>query len=260
MKTTKQTGYGPILFIAITFGITWILAVFHAYQTWFSSDTIPGTIILIIANFFSSASPLVAAIILLRKSLFKGHNLTRFVFGVKPILLSYIIVAALFLFQFLTFFFFRFENNTISINAFIAAWCGQILLGGGMEEGGWRGYLQPAIEQKVHIIITVIIAGLVWALWHRHIPSDSAWRGTGKGLHPGRRYRFGGQYLIFFPVCPPATFPFLAEASRQSLSLKSLLTSAVGSVYMFLSGFLYVPIPLPQNSLDSTGVRPKAFA
>jgi len=166
METTKQAGYRPILFIAITFGITWILAVFHAYQTWFSSDTIPGTIILIIANFFSSASPLVAAIILLRKSLFKGHNLTRFVFGAKPILLSYIIVAALFLFQFLTFFFFRFENNTISINAFIAAWCGQILLGGGMEEGGWRGYLQPAIEQKVHITITVIIAGLVWALWH----------------------------------------------------------------------------------------------
>lgn len=166
MDISKKTSYRPVQFIVITFAITWILAVFGSYQTWFSYDTVFGTILLMMVNFLRSASPLLATVILLRRFLFKEHNVVRFVFGEKPALLPYGIVIALFVFQFLTFYLFRLSQDIIPINTFMIAWGGQILLGGGMEEGGWRGYLQPAIEQKMHITITVIIVGLVWALWH----------------------------------------------------------------------------------------------
>jgi len=162
---TNKSIYKPIPFVVITFCITWILAIFSAYQTWFSYENVWGKIVLKAINFFTSASPLIAAVILLRKHLFHQQKLAMFIFGEKPALLPYAIVVALFVFQFFTFYLFR-TTQPPAMSVFISAWAGQILLGGVMEEGGWRGYLQPAIERKLHITMAVLIVGLVWALWH----------------------------------------------------------------------------------------------
>lgn len=166
MRTDGGINYKIIPYIAITFGITWVLAIFGAYQVWFKYETVVGAIVLLIVNFFTSASPLVAAIILLRKHLLQKQKMIKFVFGEKPALLPYLIVVVLFVFQFLTFYLFRLSDAPISIGTFLTAWGAQILLGGGMEEGGWRGYLQPAIGKKIHLTIAVIIVGFIWALWH----------------------------------------------------------------------------------------------
>jgi len=40
------------------------------------------------------------------------------------------------------------------------------IIGGGMEEPGWRGFLQPALEEKFHFIVSALIVGVVWAVWH----------------------------------------------------------------------------------------------
>lgn len=162
----KQITYKPITFIAITFVVTWICAFIKAYQIWFSYDTVLGKILLISIDFFESASPLLAALILLRQSFRIKGGLFQYFFGHKPQALPYVIVLFLFAIQFLTFYLFGQFNNAISLTAFLGAWGGQMLLGGGMEEGGWRGYLQPAFEEKVHITVSVIIVAFVWALWH----------------------------------------------------------------------------------------------
>ncbi len=162
----KKIDYKPLQFVVITFVITWSCAFFGAYQSWVSFDTTLGSIILTIADFLESASPLLAALILWRKPLFAKRQLLRFLFGNSPRIIPCLIVIFLFIYQFLTFYLFGKVNNSISIAGFLSAWVVQVLLGGGMEEGGWRGYLQPALEQKVHITISVILVGLVWAIWH----------------------------------------------------------------------------------------------
>ncbi|MFL2141869.1 type II CAAX prenyl endopeptidase Rce1 family protein [Ruoffia sp. FAM 26254] len=40
------------------------------------------------------------------------------------------------------------------------------IIGGGFEEIGWRGYLQPKLEKKYNYITAVLMVGIIWALWH----------------------------------------------------------------------------------------------
>lgn len=165
----KKIIYKPIRFIVITYVITWLCAYFQAYQIWFAGDTLFSRVLLMLVNFIESASPLLAAIFLLRthRPRSQEQSLLRFFLGRSSHPLAYAVTAFLFIFQFLSFFLFRRpDSGELSATAFFSAWMGQILLGGGMEEGGWRGYLQPALEQKMPAVISVAAVALVWACWH----------------------------------------------------------------------------------------------
>lgn len=41
-----------------------------------------------------------------------------------------------------------------------------IILGGGQEEFGWRGYALPLLEKKFGIWLANMILGIIWACWH----------------------------------------------------------------------------------------------
>lgn len=41
-----------------------------------------------------------------------------------------------------------------------------MLFGGGLEEAGWRGILQPELEQKYGYTIATIVVSVIWWLWH----------------------------------------------------------------------------------------------
>lgn len=41
-----------------------------------------------------------------------------------------------------------------------------ISFGGGFEEFGWRGVLQPKLEEKISFPLATIITGIIWAMWH----------------------------------------------------------------------------------------------
>lgn len=41
-----------------------------------------------------------------------------------------------------------------------------MIFGGGMEELGWRGIMQPYIEKKLSIIPAILVQGIIWAFWH----------------------------------------------------------------------------------------------
>ena len=67
------------------------------------------------------------------------------------------------------------------------------LIGGGNEELGWRGTLQPLMEKVIgnkiksktlNFVITTIVVGLIWALWHLPLwfVVGSAQQGTNYGL------------------------------------------------------------------------------
>jgi membrane protease YdiL (CAAX protease family) len=41
-----------------------------------------------------------------------------------------------------------------------------MLLGGGLEEAGWRYILQPMLEKKYHFMIATLLTGIIWWVWH----------------------------------------------------------------------------------------------
>ena len=53
-----------------------------------------------------------------------------------------------------------------TIPAFLSIFAGQLLLGGGLEETGWRGYLLPCFARKWHILLSATVTSLIWVFWH----------------------------------------------------------------------------------------------
>ena len=41
-----------------------------------------------------------------------------------------------------------------------------MIIGGGVEEVGWRGFLQPALEKRFPFPIATLITGAIWFSWH----------------------------------------------------------------------------------------------
>jgi membrane protease YdiL (CAAX protease family) len=41
-----------------------------------------------------------------------------------------------------------------------------MILGGGLEELGWRGVAQPMLERRFSGLTSAVIVGIAWALWH----------------------------------------------------------------------------------------------
>jgi uncharacterized protein len=41
-----------------------------------------------------------------------------------------------------------------------------MIIGGGLEELGWRGVAQPELERRFNPVVAAIIVAFFWALWH----------------------------------------------------------------------------------------------
>ena len=41
-----------------------------------------------------------------------------------------------------------------------------LIIGGGQEEFGWRGYAQEPLQEKMGVIPASLIIGVIWGLWH----------------------------------------------------------------------------------------------
>lgn len=48
------------------------------------------------------------------------------------------------------------------VGAFVVA----LLLTGGNEEPGWRGYMQPRLQRRYSALSAALIVGVVWTVWH----------------------------------------------------------------------------------------------
>lgn len=168
MKTRDQNCgiiYRPILFLIGTFIISWNSIYFM------TKLEAPSQIVLVLFNlldFLENASPLLCACLLLKEYLFKDKFLWKFLFGKFDTFKSYILVFLLFAAQFLSFYWFQIGNPKYSIQTFLITFVGQFLLGGGLEEAGWRGYLLPCFYQKcnLHIILSSIGVSMIWVVWH----------------------------------------------------------------------------------------------
>lgn len=56
-----------------------------------------------------------------------------------------------------------------------------LLVAGALEEFGWRGFLQPRLQERHSALAAAVVVGLIWAVWHAPL----ALGGTGAGYESG---------------------------------------------------------------------------
>lgn len=89
---------------------------------------------------------------------------------------------------------------------FVAVFVMVALVGGGQEEFGWRGWLQPALQQRWTPLGAAVTVGIVWAAWHAPL----FW------LYPA----YNGVVAMFYVptiVALSVIIGFLWNRSRQSV-------------------------------------------
>lgn len=153
--------YKPFLFMTGVFVTTWGCASLMNI-----TDYRSHRILYTILDFLENASPLIFALFLFKKYLTADHFLRRFFGGNSCGVVRYLVVFLLFSAQFLNFYLFRLPDTSLTIQGFLSVFVGQLLLGGGLEEGGWRGYLLPCLYRKHHILISSASVSILWVLWH----------------------------------------------------------------------------------------------
>jgi len=153
-------------FLLITFSITWVCwgSIIIANQFDFLKY---GTLLSMILLIVGGNAPPIATYILLRKwgetdglkSYLKRH------FNFKSSLKNYSLVLVLLILHFLI------PTLLSSTNRQMPLYFGLMmipisLVGGGLEEIGWRGILQPYLEKIMSFTKATVVVAVVWSVWH----------------------------------------------------------------------------------------------
>jgi membrane protease YdiL (CAAX protease family) len=173
----KKDAFFPARFFIISFIFSWVL---WAPLVLGSLKIIPvSDKLLSITRFpvimLGAFGPLAGALLSLRHEKGGGtvkeylRSFTDFRLGWKAYLLPVIILGGS---TFISWFFpelygaERLPMLLPSAWVFIPCLMFMIVLGGGQEESGWRGYALPLLENKFGIWKANIILGVIWAFWH----------------------------------------------------------------------------------------------
>ena len=109
-----------------------------------------------------------------------------------------------------------------------------MILGGGLEEVGWRGFLQPLLEQKFSFFTTSLIIGVIWGFWH--LPLWLIQSASQSSM----------SFLSFFVYCIAFSFilGLLYKVTRSTLAC--ILLHAWGNTLqgMFTISYLKEPLDL----------------
>lgn len=167
MEQKKQSMHKIVLYLCYIFSITWscwlLIIICNTYfnTLWY------GTSLFWIPYMIGSLSPAISAYLIYLKFrkdfveksfiqyIFRG-NLTAkvwFAFG--------LFLAWRFFMIWISFGI----HQPISILAMLINLPLLILLGG-LEELGWRGVLQPQLEKITNYLLSILLVGTIWSLWH----------------------------------------------------------------------------------------------
>lgn len=149
-------------YIIMTFAISWIswglLALLIKNSALLFSDA-AGTALFVVGGF----APTISAILLLEDKSFK--SVLRFIFGCRKRSLGFLLLFCVL--ETLTIGLSSMElNPQIPLFAIPIVFLTCTFVGGGNEELGWRGTMQPVLETKFPFPIATLITGIVWAVWH----------------------------------------------------------------------------------------------
>lgn len=149
-------------YLFITFGISWISWLIVILLMQFGLAKYPDFLSGVI-GIIGTLGPTIAAIMMLdgRKNL---KNIFHFIFNKKEKAYFYLTIFSIILI--LSFGIIGTYNKEIPFYFIIPLFIYALTFGGGFEELGWRGVLQPNLEKNHSFIVSALITGIIWGLWH----------------------------------------------------------------------------------------------
>ena len=151
-----------ITYVSITFVVTWIC---WWGLAWLTNNHIVDSsqAIFTVIHLIGGFGPTIAAILLLPNRSPKA--VLKFVFDCRKNSFWYLLLFSLM--QGLIIGFASMEiNPAMPWFAVPIVLLSTTFLGGGNEELGWRGIMQPELEKQFSFPIATLITGCVWMLWH----------------------------------------------------------------------------------------------
>jgi membrane protease YdiL (CAAX protease family) len=162
MKDTRKVF---TVYVLWTFLITWfcdgILIIIAKYS--FKAGYL-GTII----GGIAALGPTISVYILLRKygEIYGRKNIKEFVADVPKGVANFGVLVVFMSWRLFVFYINGDIHRSKPLYYLVPYLVMQLLLQGGFEEPGWRGFLQPYFEKKYNIIIATIFVSVIWFLWH----------------------------------------------------------------------------------------------
>lgn len=139
--------------------ISWIILALLVKNNILTFSSVIGSIIF----YFGGLAPAISAISVQENKSLK--SIIKFIFSSKKKSIIYLLLFCLL--EILTL-----GLSSMKINPAMSLYMIPILfvicisIGGGSEELGWRGTMQPILEKKTPFPIATLITGIVWAVWH----------------------------------------------------------------------------------------------
>lgn len=152
-------------FVLLTIGITWTLwwGIVIANQYGYLKYGTPFMIALYIIG--GNTKPIVAIILLLTSKQMTGRELLRKIFAIKQPLRFYLLVIMTAIISYLIPI--LMETSALVAPLYMALLSLPIMIiGGGLEEIGWRLILQPELEKKMNVTFATLLTATTWSIWH----------------------------------------------------------------------------------------------
>lgn len=153
-----------VMYIFITYLITWasygvmIVAIENGL---FTFDSVISSILF----GMGALGPAIAVWFLFRMGSFRHDAYLAFVLKVNKMKVTIILIIVFFIWRFIisNLFGVKIVGGSIMNVIYLIP---RMLLYGGLEEIGWRGFLQPCFEKKLPFILATIATALIWSCWH----------------------------------------------------------------------------------------------
>ena len=160
----KMTGKRAVWFILLTFALTYAMWGFLALNP---GGRFPfGSPQAMIPFILGALSPAIIMFVLIKKwgKTKEERAFFRPIFHTAHGWKSAVLVSLIFFAVFLGIL--RLFAQQIEPWYMLAAVFPMMIIGGGLEEIGWRGFLQPALEKKMPFWLVAIVVGVIWGVWH----------------------------------------------------------------------------------------------
>jgi hypothetical protein len=181
MMTKRHINRNPWYFFLLTFAYSWVIwipSVLDGIGIDLPFNVTGYSIVVVIIGAFA---PLMAAITLVaREAGWKGTKEflgQAFDFHVKPIYLVIALALPVFIHAIAHYLapaigldvaktLFPTEISVAPIVLAIPYFLLMMIIGGGQEEFGWRGYAQEPLQEKIGVIPASLVIGVIWGFWH----------------------------------------------------------------------------------------------